>query len=69
MTIKSSFDGLETWTNAKLIHAGPSAYSSMARLPNGNVGLFFEMGRESPYEEMVFLSFSPSSLFAPGSLR
>ena len=68
MAIKSSFDYANTWTNSKLIYSGPSAYSSLAKLPNGDIGIFFECGIESPYEKMVFVAFDPSELFAPGSL-
>src|SRR5699024_4920842 len=47
MTLRASFDEGQNWSVAKLIHGGPSAYSSLARLPNGNIGLFFEAGTES----------------------
>jgi sialidase-1 len=63
MTIKLSFDETETWSNSKLIYSGPSAYSNLARLPNGNIGLFFEMGKNNPYEKMMFVSISPDELF------
>jgi len=68
MTIQTSFDDCQTWTNAKLIYQGPSAYSCLTRLPNGHVALFFEMGEERPYEQMRFVSFSPQQLFSPGVL-
>ena len=68
MTIKASFDECQTWSNSKLIYSGPSAYSCLTKLPNGNVGLFFESGEESPYDKMVFTSFNPDELFSPGSL-
>lgn len=63
MTIKSSFDEGETWVNSKLIYEGPSAYSSLTKLPNGHIGLFFEMGEKNPYEKMMFLSLSPEYIF------
>ncbi len=68
MTIRVSFDDGATWPNSKLVFSGPSAYSSLASLPDGNVGLFYEMGEKSPYERMVFLSFDPESLFLAGAL-
>lgn len=64
MTLRASFDEGQHWRFAKLIHGGPSAYSSLARLPNGNIGLFFEGGTESPYEAMRFVSFPPEMLFS-----
>ena len=68
MTIKTSFDDCETWSNDKLIFAGPSAYSCMTVLPNGNIGLLFEGGREYRYENIVFVSIHPDQLFQPGVL-
>ncbi len=68
MTIKTSFDDCDSWSNAKLIYAGPSAYSCLVKLPNGQVGLFFEAGEKRPYEKMVFVSFKPKELFTPGTI-
>jgi sialidase-1 len=68
MTIKASFDDCETWSNSKLVYTGPSAYSSMTKLPDGNIGLFFEAGENNSYEKMVFLSFTPDVLFMHGTL-
>ncbi|MCK3684391.1 sialidase family protein [Maribellus sp. YY47] len=68
MTIKTSFDDCSSWSNSKLIYQGPSAYSCLTRLPNGNVGLFFECGEKNPYEKMLFVSFDPKELFTPGSV-
>ena len=68
MTIKSSLDDCLTWSNSKLIYAGPSAYSCLTKLPDGNIGLLFEGGKSSPYENIVFLSFNPEELFSPGPL-
>ncbi|MDX1636649.1 MAG: sialidase family protein [Balneolaceae bacterium] len=62
MTIRVSVDNAQSWSYATLIHEGPSAYSSLARLPNGEVGLFFEAGDESPYETMRFISIPVSEL-------
>lgn len=64
MTIKISFNEGQTWANSKLIFPGPSAYSCLTKLPNGNIGLFFEGGNKNRYEHMVFLSFSPKVLFS-----
>ncbi|MDO5608666.1 MAG: sialidase family protein [Capnocytophaga sp.] len=68
MTVKASFDNAENWTNSKLIFAGASAYSSMAKLPNGTIGLLFEAGNEHAYESIVFVSFPPEALFSPDVL-
>ncbi len=68
MTIKASFDDGNSWSNSKLVFSGPSAYSCMTKLPDGNIGILFEAGEEHPYEKIVFASFLPNDLFHPGSL-
>ncbi|PHN05920.1 sialidase family protein [Flavilitoribacter nigricans] len=64
MTVKSSLDDAQTWTSAKLIFPGPAAYSSLTRLANGRVGLFFENGDKGAYDQMLFISFPPKLLFS-----
>jgi len=64
MTIKASFDNCNTWINSKLIFSGPSAYSCLTKLPNGNIGLFYEGGINNGYENMIFLSIPPKVLFS-----
>jgi sialidase-1 len=68
MTIKTSFDNCDSWSNSKLVYAGPSAYSCLVKLPNDKVGLFFEVGEKRPYEKMVFVSFKIKELFTPGTI-
>jgi len=68
MTIKASFDDCKTWSNDKLIFAGPSAYSCMTVLADGNIGLLFEGGNDFRYETMTFVSINPAELFKPGTL-
>ena len=68
MTIRASYDDCNTWSNSKLIFAGPSAYSCMTVLPDGNIGLLFEGGKDFRYESMVFVSIHPDELFKPGTL-
>lgn len=54
MTIKLSYDYGQTWTKKKVLYAGPSAYSNLTVLPNGNIGCLYEAGAQSPYEGIVF---------------
>lgn len=68
MTVKTSFNDCNSWSNSKLVYAGPSAYSCLVKLPNGRVGLFFEAGEKRPYEKMVFVSFKLKKLFTPGTI-
>ncbi|MCE2439938.1 MAG: exo-alpha-sialidase [Candidatus Latescibacteria bacterium] len=57
MTVRLSNDGGRTWPAAKLLHAGPSAYSCIVLLSGGEVGCLYEAGLESPYEHIVFERF------------
>jgi sialidase-1 len=57
MTIRTSFDDCNTWSNSKLVYEGPSANSCLVKLPNGQVGLFFEAGEKRPYEKIMSLRF------------
>lgn len=68
MSIQASFDECKSWPNSKLIFAGPSAYSCMTKLPDGNIGLFFESGKKKPYENIRFISIPPDELFTPGAI-
>jgi len=68
MTIRTSFDDCDTWSNSKLIFAGPSSYSCMTVLPDGNIGLLFEGGKDFRYESLTFVSIHPDELFMPGTL-
>ena len=58
MTVKLSYDGGKTWPVKKLIHPGPSSYSSLARLSDGAIGLVFEGGRQHRREWIRFVRFS-----------
>ena len=58
MTVRLSYDEGKTWPVKKLIHAGPSSYSIMVRLPNGEIGLLFEGGEKHRREWIRFVRFS-----------
>ena len=58
MTVRSSLDDGRTWPVGRLIHEGPAAYSSLARLHDGSVGLLYEAGSEGPYEAIQLARFS-----------
>lgn len=55
LTVKVSYDEGKTWSKGKTIYSGPSAYSSMTILENGDIGVFFE---KDDYKENAFVSFS-----------
>jgi len=54
MTVRISYDEGRTWPVKKLIHAGPSSYSGLVRLANGDVGLVFEGGETHRREWIRF---------------
>ncbi len=58
MTVRISYDEGKSWKLNKLLHAGPSAYSNLVVLPNGNLACYFEAGINSPYEGIVFREIS-----------
>ncbi|MBI5094528.1 MAG: SUMF1/EgtB/PvdO family nonheme iron enzyme [Candidatus Hydrogenedentes bacterium] len=58
MTVRLSYDEGKTWPVKRLIHAGPSSYSTMVRLPDGNIGLLFEGGEKHRRQWIRFVRFS-----------
>ncbi len=54
MTVRISYDRGKTWGLKKLLYAGPSAYSNLVVMPNGNLACLYEAGIEKPYEGIVF---------------
>ena len=54
MTVRLSTDGGKTWPYSQVLYPGPSAYSNLAVLPDGDIGCLFEAGETSPYEGIVF---------------
>lgn len=64
MTVRISYDNGKTWPLKKLIYEGPSAYSCLTVLPNGNLGLFYEAGYQKPYEGIVFAEINPGDINA-----
>jgi len=65
MTVRTSFDETRTWTSGRVIDEGPSAYSDMVKLSDGQVGLLYECGVRSPYERIAFVAFSTEFLDEP----
>ncbi|MFK5972865.1 MAG: sialidase family protein [Flavobacteriaceae bacterium] len=55
LAVRVSYDEGKTWTEGKTIYKGPSAYSSMTVLDNGDIGIFFE---KDEYTKNVYAQFS-----------
>lgn len=53
LTLRASFDDGRTWPVARVLHAGPSAYSDLAALSNGQIACLFEAGATNAYESIV----------------
>ncbi|MDQ8155012.1 MAG: sialidase family protein [Gemmatimonadota bacterium] len=53
VTVKLSCDDGATWPVRVVVDTGPSAYSTIARLPNGRLGVLYERG---PYTTIRFAS-------------
>ncbi len=65
LTLRASFDDGRTWPTAQVLHPGPSAYSDLAALPNGDIVCLFEAGRTNAYESIMLQRVSPESLLVP----
>ncbi|HRI88020.1 MAG TPA: sialidase family protein [Candidatus Hydrogenedentes bacterium] len=57
LTIRASRDEGKTWPIAKVLHDGPAAYSSMAVLADGQIGILYERGDDTPYRKVTFAKF------------
>jgi sialidase-1 len=55
LTLRLSTDEGKTWSHARLICEGPSAYSSLTALPSGEIGLLYE---RDDYKKLTFAKFS-----------
>jgi len=58
MTVRISYDQGKSWRLKNVVYGGPSAYSNLVVLPNGNLACLFEAGVESPYEGILFKELS-----------
>jgi sialidase-1 len=57
MTVRLSENDGRDWSASRVLFEGPSAYSSLAVLPDRTVGLLYERGDETPYERITFAHF------------
>jgi sialidase-1 len=53
--LRVSRDGGVTWSENLLIQSGPSAYSDLCELPNGELGIVLENGESKAYERLDFV--------------
>jgi sialidase-1 len=57
LMVRLSQDDGATWSVSRLLYEGPSAYSSLAMLPDRTIGLLYERGEQKPYERITFAHF------------
>lgn len=57
MTVRVSFDEGRTWPYKRKIDDRPAAYSCMAILPNGDIGMLYETGDTSSIADLTFVRF------------
>ncbi len=67
MTVRLSSDDGKTWPFAKRLHEGPSAYSSLACLPDGTILCLYEGGVKSAYQSLRLARFNLEWLTDTGS--
>ena len=65
MTVRASFDEGRSWSASTVLHTGPSAYSSLAVLPDGQLACLYEAGEKHPYESIVFARIPLPTPFLP----
>jgi sialidase-1 len=58
LTVRASADNAQTWREVAVLHAGPSAYSSLVELSATEAGCLYERGEKRPYEKITFARFS-----------
>jgi sialidase-1 len=69
LTVRASSDDGETWPVSRVLHEGPSAYSSLARLPDGTILCLYEGGGQKAYESLRLARFNLDWLSASSNNR
>lgn len=58
MTVRLSYDEGKTWPVSKTIYPGLAGYSSLALLPDGSIGMFYEHGAQHDTDQLTFVRFT-----------
>lgn len=58
LTVRLSENEGKSWPVARLLHAGPAAYSCLTVLPDKSIGCLYEGGEEEKYDKLIFARFS-----------
>jgi sialidase-1 len=62
LTLRASTDDGRTWPHSRLLYEGSSAYSSLAALPDGQIGLLYE---RDDYKHLTFARFPVTWITSP----
>ncbi|WP_051951126.1 sialidase family protein [Actinacidiphila yeochonensis] len=62
MAVRASNDGGHTWRTALTLSTAPAGYSDLVQLSPTEVGLLYETGTSSPYEQLTFARIPLSTL-------
>lgn len=54
MTVRLSTDDGRSWPISRVVHEGPSAYSSQVAVSDDLLGVLYERGDRTPYERITF---------------
>jgi sialidase-1 len=65
LTVKVSADLGRTWRIADVLHPGPAAYSTVAAIGDGSVGVLYECGEQSAIERIEFIRLPLDTLLSP----
>jgi sialidase-1 len=69
LTVRLSCDEGGTWPVAKVLTAGPAAYSCLTILPDSMIGCLYECGSKTPYERVVLARLTLNDFEAAEPLR
>ncbi len=67
LVVRVSYDEGQTWTNERTIYGGLAAYSDLAALQDGTVGLLWERGVSALSQYITFTRFNREFLEPPAS--
>lgn len=68
LVVRVSYDEGQTWINERLLYGGYAAYSDLAILKDGMVGVVWERGVSDGYESVTFTRFNLEFLEPPGTV-
>ncbi len=57
LTVRLSEDNAKTWPVSRVLHDGPAAYSCLTVLPDQRIGVLYEGGGKSAYDQLTFARF------------